>query len=172
MDKFKIDRGSSLPFGPTRKANGYNFSLFSKHATNVTLCLFDPQNKEMQDIPLHPKINKTGDIWHVFVHGLPAQYRYAYSLEGPYDPLKGFFYDSSQIILDPYAHAVDTDSQWGKEHYKSHMLLGIVDPVTKDFDWENDMHPNFPTRELIIYEMHVGVLLKLRRAKSKIGGLF
>lgn len=153
---FKIDRGTPLPHGATKGVSGYNFSLFSKHAATVAICLYNPDNKtDFQEIPFDRKFNKTGDLWHIFIYDLPAHYYYGYRIEGLYEPLKGLYFDSRHIVLDPYARAIQSSSVWGEEHYSKNILLGVVDPLYEKFNWENDTHPNHHLRELIIYEMHV-----------------
>ncbi|MDA8326962.1 MAG: hypothetical protein M0033_12205 [Nitrospiraceae bacterium] len=40
----KIWPGQSYPLGSTWDGSGVNFALFSKNATGVELCLFDPSD--------------------------------------------------------------------------------------------------------------------------------
>lgn len=155
--KFKLNRGFPYPFGASKYVGGYNFALFSKNAHAVSLCLFGPKDKKpCLEIPLHPKVNKTGDVWHIFVEDLPGNYHYGYRIDGPYDPLKGYYFDNRTIVLDPFAKEVVSASQWGEPSPfdSAHIHIGVVDPLTP-FDWGNDEHPNIPMKELIIYEMHV-----------------
>lgn len=61
------------------------------------------QNTVTEHIPLHPLLNKTGDVWHVFLRGDFTDMLYAYKLDGHFLPQQGHFYDSSRLLLDPYA---------------------------------------------------------------------
>lgn len=156
-NEYNTDRGCPQPFGVTKHPNGFNFSLFSEHATNVSLCLFHPEDTNpFLEIPLDPKINKTGNVWHIFVFDMPNNYHYGYRIDGPYDPLKGHFYDNRMVVLDPYAKQVVSSPIWGSSVAKdiSHIHRGVIHPL-EPFDWEGDEHPNIPMKELIIYEMHV-----------------
>ncbi len=60
-----------------------------------------------------PLSNKTGDVWHVFVHGLPADTLYGYRVSGPFAPKSGHRFDPSVVLLDPYARAVSGNPALG-----------------------------------------------------------
>ncbi len=155
--KFQISRGAPLPYGTSKTPEGYNFALFSRHARAVSLCLFLPNAPApFVEIPLNPKINRTGNVWHIFVKAIPANYQYGYRIDGPYDPLKGHFFDNRVIVLDPYAKQVTSPEEWGATRPKQsmHYHSGQIDPYTP-FDWGEEEHPNIPIKELVIYEMHV-----------------
>jgi isoamylase len=156
-EKFDTKRGFPHPFGATKYPGGMNFALFSKHALAVSLCLFHPDEENaFSEIPLDPKTNKTGDVWHLFVCNLPSHYHYGYRVGGPYSPLQGHYFDNRMIVLDPYAKQVASPHKWGESKRRdiSHIHKGVIDPI-EPFDWGNDSHPNIPHRDLIIYEMHV-----------------
>ena len=105
----KLQKGTPTPLGATQRDGGINFSLFSQHATKVTLCLYPPDSKEpLEKITLDPKINRTGWIWHVFIENLNCQIEYSYEIDGPRDLKKGHRYDPSNALLDPYARGVNT----------------------------------------------------------------
>lgn len=61
------------------------------------------QNKVTEQISLDPLTNKTGDIWHVFVKGDFKDMLYGYRFDGELSPEEGQYYNSSWILLDPYA---------------------------------------------------------------------
>lgn len=56
-----------------------------------------------EEIALNPLINKTGDVWHVFVKGDFEDMAYGYRVKGSFSPEDGFYFDSSKILVDPYA---------------------------------------------------------------------
>src|SRR5207248_8199889 len=80
--------GDPEPLGPTVRPDGINFALHSRGATRIELLLFDnvTDRQPSQVIPLDPKANRTGDVWHVFVEGLPNRTLYNYRADGPYNP--------------------------------------------------------------------------------------
>lgn len=152
--KYETDRGSAYPFGPTKYLKGTNFALFSKHATNVSLCLFETDGS-IHEIQFDEKIHKTGDVWHIFVYDVPADYSYGYRLDGPYSPLNGYYFDNRMIVIDPFAKQLATSNIWGQSAPKDpYVHCGIVLPNSY-FDWEEETAPNIPFQDLIIYEMHV-----------------
>ena len=151
--KLQINKGYPTPFGVTKRANGTNFSLYSKHATNVTLYFFEGDNPSpVQKVDV---VNKTGEVWHVLIHNVPAHFKYAYRINGPQAKNRIFSFYPDKFLLDPYAKAVDTVNRWEEEKYRtSYQPLGIVFPP-KEFDWEQVKPPNLFLKDLVIYEMHV-----------------
>jgi isoamylase len=167
-----IDTGPGLPdrLGATVKAmgnagvggSGVNFALFSYHATDVELLLFDrPDAAEPSAVfQLDPKTNRTGSYWHIFVPGLKAGQLYGYHLNGPFAPEEGHRFDPSKVLLDPYARAIVDDpydrviaTQYGVENCAQAMKSVVVDPGA--YDWENDQPLRRDFNESAIYEMHV-----------------
>ncbi len=71
---------ADLPL-PARQ-NAVNFSVFSSSATAVSLCLFTEQDLQVgrltAEISLSPKLNKTGDVWHILVPRLQPGMLYGY----------------------------------------------------------------------------------------------
>ena len=100
--------GRPLPFGAEPTARGVRFSAFSRHATAVTLLLFDRAGDERPsvEIPLDPGLNRTGDAWHVEVEGIGPGALYLYRVDGPHEPARGHRFDPGVMLLDPRAKAV------------------------------------------------------------------
>src|SRR5580765_5781844 len=103
-----IKAGSGAPLGATVHADGVNFSVFSKNATQVDLLLFDDGNaaRPARVIALDPKQHRTYHYWHVFVPGIGPGQIYAYRAHGPFAPEQGFRFDGDKVLLDPYGLAV------------------------------------------------------------------
>jgi len=153
-------RGQCRPFGATPEPGGVNFAVFSRHAERVHLALFKEHSDEpFAEVPLDPKVNKTGDVWHIFVYDLPLDTLYGYRVFGPFAPEKGHQFNPQTILLDPYALATSGDDQWGVRD----VPLGRPgNPVARlgrilrdDFDWEGDVPLSRPMGETVIYELHV-----------------
>lgn len=156
---FQTCTGFPLPLGVTPKTEGFNFALVSKHASKVSLVLHDiANNQTLAEIPLDPKINKTGDVWHIFVETkLNTPLGYAYKIDGPQAETKSHFFNPSLPILDPYAKLLHTPNYWAATDEKSkkgYQPMGLLLPES-DFNWENDESPTILEKDLIIYEMHV-----------------
>ncbi len=152
MKTFEYQPGQPLPLGATITSRGANFSVFSQNATSITLVLFEKASlKTLAEIPLDPKINRTGDIWHILVLGIDLSLRYGYRADGPFDPEgSGHWFKKEKILLDPYARAVAGGETWGGQDGR--WLCCIV---PDDFDWEADRPLNLPLKDTIIYELHV-----------------
>ncbi|MGD0092845.1 MAG: glycogen debranching protein GlgX [Planctomycetota bacterium] len=156
---FRTARGQARPFGASPKPHGVNFALFSRHAQHVDLVLFNGDgDKPVAEIPLDPKTNKTGDVWHVFVYGLPAGILYGYRIHGQFAPRIGHRFNSRAIVLDPFARAISGGHVWGEPEGSD----GAEGRFTRrgrldldDFDWEGEVPLGTPMGETIIYELHV-----------------
>ncbi|XP_024967150.1 isoamylase 1, chloroplastic-like [Cynara cardunculus var. scolymus] len=159
--RFQVLQGSPTPFGATAKKDGVNFAIYSRNATSATLCLMTPsdlpEKRVTEQIPLDQLTNKTGDVWHVFLKGDFTDMLYGYKFSGEFCLEEGHYYDSSQILLDPYAKAVVSRGEFGvlgpDDDCWSQMACKI--PTIHEFDWEGDLPLAFPQRDLVIYEMHV-----------------
>src|SRR5690348_2405845 len=72
--------GKSFPLGATVLAEGTNFSIFSKHATEVQILMFehvdDPEPAQI--MKLDRDRNRTYHYWHMFVPGISTGQIYAY----------------------------------------------------------------------------------------------
>ncbi len=149
-------RGAPLPFGATPLREGVNFSIFSRHATFVSLLLFDPDAEAPHtEFVLDPRYHRTGDVWHTFVRGLDNGAHYGWRMDRQPNnrPLIHRF-DPSQVLLDPYAKLVSGGFPWGAPRSGRRKPRRSV-VVNDHFDWEDDQPLNIPLSETIIYEMHV-----------------
>ncbi len=165
--------GFPLPLGVTLDRNGAQFSLFSRHATGVTLVLFesDDPTSPFEEIRLNPDMNKTGDIWHIWVPHIREGQLYGYRVEGPYEPEQGYRYNPFKLVLDPYTRAVSGNFRWNLSDARgydphsslvdlSHSALDSAPGAPKcivvknEMDWM-DRPLNTPLQESIIYELHI-----------------
>ncbi|TXG61130.1 hypothetical protein EZV62_012493 [Acer yangbiense] len=177
--RFQVSEGCPTPFGATARDGGVNFSIYSSNAVSATLCLITladlHQNTVTEEISLDPLTNKIGDVWHVFLKGDFKDVLYGYKFDGKFSPKEGQYYDSSQIILDPYAKAVISRGQFGvlepDENCWPQMACRI--PSCEDeFDWEGDLPLKYPQRDLIIYEMHVRGFTKHESSRTEFPGTY
>ena len=75
-------------------------TVHAPDATQVWLCLFDPDDRETR-VPLA----KDGPSHHG--PALAAGTRYGLRADGPYDPPSGLWFDPAKLLLDPYATQID-----------------------------------------------------------------
>ena len=131
-------RGRPYPLGATWDGAGVNFALFSKHATQVELCLFDPRGRrEIERVEVR---ERTDYVWHCYLPEARPGLIYGYRVHGPHQPERGHRFDHNKILLDPYARMI----QRGRGQ--------VIDPA---FTWGDDRAPRTPWRDTVIYELHV-----------------
>jgi glycogen operon protein len=170
-----INSGKATTLGATVTEEGVNFAIFSRHATLVTLILFESEEKDSPyiEIPLDKRGNKTGDIWHCMIKGLQAGSCYLYRVDGPYQPERGLRFNFHKAIIDPYAKALTKFDKWDFNHcagfdpkaQSSDLSFSHEDNLSliprcividdNDFDWQEDAPLNYPLRFSVLYETHV-----------------
>lgn len=70
---------------------------------------------------------------------------YGYRIDGPQGWHQGHRFDSSIVLIDPYAKLVDGRRYFGDANEKSRKFLGTYDFDSLPFDWgENYKLPNIP----------------------------
>jgi len=162
--------GSPYPLGATWDGEGVNFTLYSRHAEKVELCLFEENGR--REVSRTALRERTDFVWHGYVPGIKPGQHYGYRVHGSYQPEKGHRFNPHKLLLDPYARALVgalkwNDAQFGYTigHKKDDLSFDkrdsatgmprcqVIDPA---FDWEGDLHPDRACNERVIYEMHVG----------------
>ncbi|WGE57603.1 glycogen debranching protein GlgX [Actinobacillus equuli] len=155
----KISVGKPFPLGAQAGKNGTNFAIFSANATAIELCIFD--DKGEQRYPMQ----RSGDIWHLFVYGVGSGTLYGFRVSGDVDEQKGALFNPNKLLLDPYAKRVvglpDAHDEkalsyfvWNDPQDNAHLAPKSV-VVTDDFDWSGEKRPHYSWAETIIYEAHV-----------------
>ena len=157
--------GQPHPLGATwvPDEQAFNFALYSRHATAVTLLLYraDDLVTPRRKITLAPRINRTGRVWHTRLASSAldgAQY-YAYSVDGSRDEA-GQRFAPDKILLDPYARHVflppnfDRGAAVRPGSNAGRAPLGQIPEPGVVFDWGDDKRPRH-TSDLVIYELHV-----------------
>lgn len=145
FEQLKTFPGLPSPLGFSIQGDRSNFALFSSHSDQITLVLFN--GIETKEIALQ----KTKDIWHIAIQGLPLGTEYAFRAEGPYERQKGLLYKKEALLADPYSKAPATSSIWGKEAISRRCKCIESAP----FDWQGTASPQIPKENLVVYEMHV-----------------
>ncbi len=166
--------GHAFPYGASVTGTGVNFALFSRHATAVSLVLYE---REDSPVPLHvisldPLRHRDRFIWHVFVEGLAADIWYTWRVDGPRGDEHGHAFDARRELLDPFAKRIST-ALWTRvaEAPGSHAMRGQV-VADQDYDWEGDRVFERPLEDEIIYELHVGGFTRGAHANVASPGTF
>jgi len=147
-------------------AGGVCFAVFSRHATAVDLCLYDPADPSRETGRVRLTRGEC-DVWSGFVPSLCAGALYGYRAHGPWLPANAIRFNPNKLLLDPYALAIV-----GRPDGRMDMLTG-PDPlhgqgavdngatalksvvVDGRYDWGGDRAPCVPWRDMVIYELHV-----------------
>jgi glycogen operon protein len=161
--------GTAYPLGATYDGSGTNFAVFSEVAEQVDLCLFDEDGTET----CHRLPERDAFVWHGYLPNIGPGQLYGYRVHGPYEPKQGHRCNSSKLLLDPYAKAVDGEIDWDEACFSyrfddldafngddsaPHIPKSVV--ISPFFNWDNDRHPRTPYNETVVYEAHVKGLTK------------
>jgi len=176
MTSVKTWLGFPYPLGATWLGNGVNFALFSEAASSVDLCLFDNIDARQENVRI-PVTEHTDQVWHVFLPDARPGQLYGFRVSGPYEPERGLRFNSSKLLLDPYAKAIAGEVNWADEMF-GYIVGGKDEDLTQDFrddawgvpksvvidnafDWQGDRKPGTPLHSSVIYEVHVKGFSKL-----------
>ncbi|WP_076407951.1 glycogen debranching protein GlgX [Shewanella sp. UCD-KL12] len=173
----KLTNGKPYPLGASVDADGVNFALFSAHATQVILCIFDEKGGDEVARFILPR--KSQNIWHGYLEGASEGLLYGYRVDGPYQPLSGHRFNVNKLLLDPYAKQLvgqchDDPAHYGyqldgaladlsfdsRDNATSMPKCRVVDirhleavlPVQKSYSQEE---VSLSLRRSVIYELHV-----------------
>ena len=159
--------GKPYPLGATAYRRGTNFAIFSEGATRVDICFFDPDGTQTDCITLR---ERTAFVWHGFVNGVRAGQLYGYRVDGPWDPQFGSRFNFNKLLVDPYAKAISGDVDWKQPIFGYDVASGDTSKMSTEddaagvpksvvidtrFDWGDDIKPDTPLPDSVIYEMHV-----------------
>ncbi|HEX4306643.1 MAG TPA: hypothetical protein VHZ54_11430, partial [Solirubrobacterales bacterium] len=169
LDDRVVLPGEPFPLGAIWDGAGTNFSLFSEHADDVVLCLFDDEGAEEQIEQTRGEAHN----WHCYLPGVGPGQCYAYRVFGPYDPATGQRFNDRKLLVDPYAKAIDGPVDWDRANVLPYVPDGSeeadLEPDDEDdaaamprsvvadpaFDWEGVGPPRTRWAETVIYETHV-----------------
>ena len=174
---FRTYPGQPYPLGATWDGSGVNFTLFSEHAEDVELCLFDRPYGATEIARIRMR-EQTDLVWHVYLpEARPGQF-YGYRVYGPWEPARGHRFNPNKLLIDPYAKAISGSIEWsdamfgypldGGDDRDLHMdatdsapgmSKGVV--IEPGFTWGDDRPPKTPWHDTVIYEAHVKGLTKL-----------
>lgn len=155
------EAGAPAPLGASLTDNGVNFAVFSSTAVSITLCLFTEEDLQAEkvsaEIPLHPVINCTGDVWHVHLPELDEGLLYAFRVQAPHVPAKGQWCDPQALVLDPYGITSISRGEYGKpgKDGDTWPQMASAVPLRDEFDWEGDRRLQHRPQDHIVYELHV-----------------
>jgi glycogen operon protein len=131
-------------------------SLFSSAGTAAFLCLFEG-DKETKRIP----VAKNRNCFEATVPGIKAGNAYGFRVDGPWAPEQGHFYDTSKLLVDPFAtrlskpFAYDPSLSLYGVDTAALVPKGIVEAPQSELPLRKVQRPDF------IYELGVKSFTKL-----------
>jgi isoamylase len=167
---------SMTPSGPHRGAfwdgQGVNFSIASKNAERIELCLFD--DKGEQEIKRVTLPGHTGNVFHGYIPGLAPGQVYGYRVHGPYDPSRGLLFNPAKLMFDPTARETigtfiyddinngaspdDASQPDPRDNAAFVVKARVPKPLPAPDESEK---PAFPRKDNVIYEANVrGLTMK------------
>jgi glycogen operon protein len=175
VESLKVDvleAGKPWPLGAHWDGKGVNFAVFSAHAQRLELCLFDESGT--LEIARYTLPSHTSDIWHGYLPQAAPGLVYGLRAHGTWRPERGYRFNASKLLLDPYAREIVDTFDWRDEHFGHDRLLPLH-PDTRDnaafalkarlpldnFDWKQDQLLHHPLASSVIYEVHVKGFSKL-----------
>jgi glycogen operon protein len=156
-------RSLPYPLGVTLRDGGANVAVYSETADSINVCTFDGETETRTRLT-----ERTGHVFHGVVDGMEIGTRYGLRVDGPWDPENGLRHNVNKLLLDPHATAVEGEYDWGQQVFAQ----SLDDPEVMDesddaaavprcvvtdprFDWSDDVLPQTPLEETVIYETHV-----------------
>ena len=169
----QLEPGKPWPLGASvdfdGQGPGINFAVFSTHASQVDLCLYDDTGSVQTARLVLPA--QSGDIWHGRLPGAGPGQVYGLRVHGPWRPDRGHRFNPHKLLLDPWAREIVSPPggfDWRGPHggaereHPQHMdtrdnaaLAHKARVVQDDFDWQGDRPPATPLVDTVIYEAHV-----------------
>ncbi len=126
---------------------GVEAAVHAPHADRVSLCVFDGSDEQRFALP-----DRVGSLHHGLVGGLVDGARYGFRVHGP-------GHHEDQLLLDPYARAVEGSFRWHPtlwpEHRGDsapHVPRSVVVDTEPGREWQR---PRIPWSDTVIYETHV-----------------
>ncbi len=171
---FHVATGRAWPLGATVDVTGVNFAVFSAHATQIDLCLYDESGVRETHRLVLP--GRTGEVWHGHIAGLKPGQLYGFRAHGPYAPERGHRFNPQKLLLDPYSREVAGEFRWRDDVYgyaignpEGNAVPSALDngptalksKVVLDLPIADDVRPRVAPEATVIYEAHVKGLTML-----------
>ncbi len=146
--------------------DGTSFTVHSRHATAIDLCLFSADDPARETARVRMR-GAENDLWHAKVRNAGPGTLYGYRAHGPWQPELTMRFNSNKILLDPYARAIhgvpgaaenmrsvpDPQHPPGSLDNGATALKSVV--IDETYDWEGDSAPCVPWHDTVICELHV-----------------
>ena len=168
---------------------GTNFAIWAPAADGVELCLIDERAGRILESRF-ALAHREGPIWHGFLSEVGVGQRYGYRIYGPWQPERGWRFNSKKLLVDPYAHLLAGNLHYSPEIFghSASDAIGTGDPhIRDDRDSLNFVpysvvtdhrsrpihRPNISWNKSFIYEAHVrGLTLRNQEIPAQERGTY
>lgn len=166
MTQFRASSGKTAPLGSHYDGKGVNFALFSAHAEEIELCVFDSSGSE--EVERYLISENDNGIWHIYLEGAKPGLVYGYRVYGRYKPQEGYRFNPHKLLIDPYGKKLVGKLIWNKAIFGydidspdkdlSFSSLDSAPYVPKSvvvddaYDWGDDKPLGYSFENTIIYE--------------------
>ncbi len=141
------------------------FGVMAPAARQVWLCIFDAQGGEHR----HPMQRAQDGGWQLEHDECPVGTQYGFRADGPFEPAAGLWYNPAKLLIDPFAKSISATHAWHRSLYEPFAQQKKPRPLEEDsaayvaksivvdgrFDWRDDVRPEVPWNQTVIYELHV-----------------
>lgn len=139
----QVEKGYPLLLGANRWNEGYNFAVEISEETEASLLLYRKHSaKPVQEISFGEE-NRLGRVCSLKIKGIsPADYEYNYRIDG-------------KVMPDPFAYSIRGRERFGSpvEEDEHKIRCGLLSEEA--YDWEQDVCPEIPYEDMILYKLHV-----------------
>ncbi|MBP3488310.1 MAG: glycogen operon protein GlgX [Roseburia sp.] len=139
---YTIKEGDYEEYGVQVKEGGVIFTFEAEKEDECEILLYDREYKVTETIPV-PERYCRGAIRSVCINGLDAlRLKYNYKING-------------QIVTDSYASRIVGREHWNDPRRAKYAWQVCGGYAPCDFDWQEDVMPEVPRREMVMYKINV-----------------
>ena len=143
-------------------ARGLDAALVLPNAESATLCVYDGD----REIHRAPMTRDADGVLRGLAPGFSAGARYGFRVQGPYDPKRGFRFDPSKLLADPYAWRFDRPFELHSSMFKFGEETGPHTPkaIAGEPAAGEPGHKRIAPDALVIYELNLRGFSRLNPA--------
>ena len=143
--------------GAVQTRDGVVFSMEKKPGVTASLLIYEKGNREISEEIPFPEECLIGNVVSVKVKGfVPGKHEYNFKIDG-------------HVAADPYARILRGTGKFGEELNEHAVRCAIP---TGNYDWENDVSPQIPYEDAVMYNLHVRGFTKQKYSGVRHKGTF
>lgn len=155
INKINVHAGRPFPLGVCADKNGVNFAVEVRKKGNLSLVIYKKNTDEVIRIIDFSDDMRFGKVYAMYVPGFDKRHcDYGYVLDGKH-------------IKDEYGKILNINHLFGTEADKY-----IYSVYYDNFDWEDDVKPQYDFSDMIIYRLHTRGFTMHKSSKVRNKGTF